>query len=108
MSHVANVALTRAPSRDKGHLQQLGSLFDAIAPYLLIGALLIAWELATDWRLVMPFLLPPPAAVVRWIVDDVSSGKFFISAGWTLYRTLVGFALAAVFGVAIEIGRAHV
>jgi ABC-type nitrate/sulfonate/bicarbonate transport system permease component len=103
VSHVADIALTRPHRRDKGHLRPLGSLFDVIAPYLLISALLIAWQLATDLRLVMPFLLPSPAAVVRWIVDDVSSGKFFINAGWTLYRTLVGFALAAVFGVAIGI-----
>jgi ABC-type nitrate/sulfonate/bicarbonate transport system permease component len=103
MSRAAHASLTGSRVRPRHQGKALASLFDAIAPYLLIGALLIAWEIATELRLVMPFLLPAPAAVVRWIVDDVSSGKFFINTAWTLYRTLVGFALAAVLGISIGI-----
>jgi ABC-type nitrate/sulfonate/bicarbonate transport system permease component len=103
MSRAAQASLTGSRVRPRHQGKALASLFDAIAPYLLIGALLIAWEIATELRLVMPFLLPAPAAVVRWIVDDVSSGKFFINTAWTLYRTLTGFALAAVLGISIGI-----
>jgi ABC-type nitrate/sulfonate/bicarbonate transport system permease component len=77
--------------------------FDAVAPYLLIGLLLIAWEITVDLGLVMPFLLPSPRAVLQWILNDIWSGQFFINTTWTLYRTLAGFALAAVFGVAVGI-----
>jgi ABC-type nitrate/sulfonate/bicarbonate transport system permease component len=103
MSRMAEASLTRPCNRIRRQVRPVMSLFDAVAPYLLIGSLLVAWEVAAELRLVTPFLLPAPAAVVRWIVDDVSSGKFFINTAWTLYRTLAGFALAAAFGIAIGI-----
>jgi ABC-type nitrate/sulfonate/bicarbonate transport system permease component len=79
------------------------AVFEAVAPYLLVGLLLVAWEITADLGLVIPFLLPPPRAVLQWIFNDVWSGQFFLNAAWTLYRTLAGFALAAVFGVAIGV-----
>lgn len=78
-------------------------LFDIVAPYLLIGCLLITWELIGHFELVLPFLLPPPVAVLEWIIDDLRSGRFFINAAWTLYRALAGFAMASAFGVFIGI-----
>jgi ABC-type nitrate/sulfonate/bicarbonate transport system permease component len=80
-----------------------GALIDAVAPFVIIGALLIAWQIAATFELVMPFLLPPPSAVLRWIADDVASGTFFRNASLTLYRTFAGFALAALVGVSIGI-----
>ena len=76
---------------------------DAMAPYAIIGLLLAAWQIAATWQLVMPFLLPPPAAVLRWIADDILSGTLIINIALTLYRTFVGFALAAIVGVVIGI-----
>lgn len=78
-------------------------MFDAVAPYLIIAVLLIAWELTTYFGLVLAFLLPPPLAVARWVADDIWSGRFFINAIWTLYRALAGFALSSALGVAIGI-----
>src|SRR5262245_13274036 len=86
----------------RGHFLQ-SAVVDAIAPFVIVGALLAAWQIATTWQLVMPFLLPPPSAVLRWIADDMLSGTFFRNAGLTLYRTFAGFALAAVVGVSIGI-----
>ena len=77
--------------------------FDAVAPYVLTGLLVVTWEIITRLELVIPFLLPPPMAVLRWIGNDIWSGKFFVNTFWTLYRSLIGFALAALFGVAIGI-----
>jgi taurine transport system permease protein len=93
------------PATDRSHRTTIWSspVFDAVAPYVLIGVLIVAWQITTDLAAVMPFLLPPPVAVLRWIANDVWSGQFFINTAWTLYRTLVGFALAAVIGVAIGI-----
>jgi taurine transport system permease protein len=76
---------------------------DAIVPYAVVGLLLAAWQIAATWQLVMPFLLPPPAAVLRWIADDVSSGALIVNVAFTLYRTFAGFLLAAIVGVAIGI-----
>jgi ABC-type nitrate/sulfonate/bicarbonate transport system permease component len=83
-------------------------LADAVAPYVIIGLLLAAWQIAASWQLVMPFLLPPPSAVLRWIADDVLSGALFRNTALTLYRTFSGFALAAIVGVTIGILMARV
>jgi ABC-type nitrate/sulfonate/bicarbonate transport system permease component len=81
----------------------LGHVFNALAPYATIGLLLAAWQIATARQLVMPFLLPPPSAVLRWIADDITSGTFAVNVALTLYRTFAGFLLAAIVGVAIGI-----
>jgi taurine transport system permease protein len=80
-----------------------GRAFEGVAPYAIIGVLLGLWQIATTWELVMPFLLPSPSAVVRWIVDDVLSGALVTNIALTLYRTFTGFALAAIVGISIGI-----
>jgi taurine transport system permease protein len=90
-----------ASRRGWGGLQ--GRIVDAMAPYAIIGVLLLVWQLAASWQLVMPFLLPPPSAVLQWIINDVLSGTFFFNVAITLYRTFSGFLLAAVVGVVIGI-----
>jgi len=95
-----------APGRDRRLI--LHRLTDAVAPYAIIGLLLAIWQVAATWQLVIPFLLPPPAAVAQWIVDDVLSGAFLVNAGLTLYRTFAGFMLAAVVGVAVGILMARI
>jgi ABC-type nitrate/sulfonate/bicarbonate transport system permease component len=96
----------RISSRDRRSIQ--GRIADAVAPYAIVGLLLAAWQIAASWQLVMPFLLPPPSAVLRWIADDVMSGALFKNTALTLYRTFSGFALAAIVGVAIGILMARV
>jgi taurine transport system permease protein len=91
------VASSRGPSGMQGRI------VDAIGPYAIIGLLLLAWQLAVSWQLVIPFLLPPPWAVLQWIADDVTSGNLFANIAVTLYRTFAGFALAAIVGVVIGI-----
>jgi ABC-type nitrate/sulfonate/bicarbonate transport system permease component len=80
-----------------------GKAFDTFGPYAIIVVLLIAWEYAAQNRLVIPFLLPALSTVVVRIADDLMSGALLYNIALTLYRTLVGFALAASFGVAIGI-----
>jgi ABC-type nitrate/sulfonate/bicarbonate transport system permease component len=89
------------PGRERRSIQV--RVIDAMAPYAIIGVLLVAWQIAATWQLVMPFLLPPPSAVLRWIADDVLSGALIANIAFTLYRTFTGFALAAIIGVAIGI-----
>ena len=72
------------PSRQRRSIP--GRVADAVAPYAIIGLLLAAWQIAASWQLVMPFLLPPPSAVLRWIADDVLSGALLKNTALTLYR----------------------
>jgi ABC-type nitrate/sulfonate/bicarbonate transport system permease component len=100
---VAQTSSARQRSSALGRHAIQRRIVDAVAPYAIIALLLTTWQIATRWQLVIPFLLPQPEAVLRWIASDVSSGTFFINAGITLYRTFVGFLLAAIVGVAIGI-----
>jgi len=78
-------------------------MFESFGPFLTIGVLLIAWELAARLGLVIAFLLPPLSVVVTRIATDFISGQLPMDIAITLYRTLVAFALAAVTGVTIGI-----
>jgi ABC-type nitrate/sulfonate/bicarbonate transport system permease component len=77
--------------------------FEWGAPYAIILPLLIAWGLAAHLNLIMPFLLPSPFAVARWMINDLLNGNLVYNVSITLYRTMMGFALAALSGVAIGI-----
>lgn len=72
---------------------------DRYGPVVTILVLLLAWEAASQARLVTPFLLPAVSTVLARIGKDFMSGKLGIDIGLTLYRTLAGFGLAAVLGI---------
>jgi ABC-type nitrate/sulfonate/bicarbonate transport system permease component len=81
----------------------LARLFDTFAPYVIIGVLLIAWEVAAQNKLVIPFLLPALSVVLDRIATDLMNGTLLYNIGITLYRTACGFVIAAVTGVTIGI-----
>lgn len=72
-----------------------------------IVLLLVAWELFARSGAVTPFMLPPFSAVVERIVADIASGEFFINAGATLYRALVGFLIATIAGIALGLAMSR-
>ncbi|MGB0631533.1 MAG: ABC transporter permease [Alphaproteobacteria bacterium] len=77
--------------------------FDRVGPYVTIGALLIAWELAARFEIVIAFLLPPLSVVLARIAEDALSGQLPLDIAITLYRTVVAFGLAAAVGVSLGI-----
>ncbi len=77
------------------------------ARFLGPAALLIAWELLTRAGYASEFMLPAPSTVLARIADDISSGDLFVNVGLTLYRTAVGFAFAALAGVALGLAMAR-
>lgn len=79
------------------------TLFDRVGPFVTVGGLLIAWELAAQLELVIAFLLPPLSVVLMRIGEDLISGSLLTDIAITLYRTLVAFGLATVFGVTVGI-----
>lgn len=74
----------------------------------LMVALLIAWEIAAELHIVSAFLLPSPVSVARRLTADTLSGQVPTSLALTLYRALLGFALAGALGVALGILIARV
>lgn len=68
-----------------------------------VVALLAAWEAFSRSGAVTPFMLPAFSTVLERIGTDAMSGELFQALGLTLYRSLAGFAIAALGGVAIAV-----
>jgi NitT/TauT family transport system permease protein len=62
-------------------------------------ACLLLWELVSRFKLVPPYLLPAPSAILAAIVEEPA--LFMFHTAYTLQATLLGFALAVVLGVAM-------
>jgi ABC-type nitrate/sulfonate/bicarbonate transport system permease component len=74
-----------------------------------IVVLAVAWEWFARSGAVTPFMLPRLSLVLERIWSDLLTGDLLMNTGVTVYRALVGFAIAAVagtvLGMAISRGR---
>ncbi|MBM3536632.1 MAG: ABC transporter permease [Alphaproteobacteria bacterium] len=68
-----------------------------------IIVVLIGWELLARSGLFTAFLLPTLSSVLARVVEDAVSGLLFLDLSVTLYRAVLGFAIAAAAGVALGI-----
>ena len=66
-------------------------------------ALVLAWEGVARSGLLSAFLLPPISAVLQRVWEDAASGDLAVNLGLTLYRALLGFAIAGAGGVILGI-----
>src|SRR5262249_11779297 len=69
--------------------------------FVLVAALLLAWEAAARSGLWSPLLFPSLVNIVSELGRLLSSGDFLLAAWITLEGALGGFALAAACGVLI-------
>jgi ABC-type nitrate/sulfonate/bicarbonate transport system permease component len=68
---------------------------------LSIVLFLALWEGIARSGWVTPFMLPTIPSVLERIWSDAASGELFVNLGLTLYRSLVGFAIAATGGIVL-------
>lgn len=97
--------LERPPRRDRP-FDRLLSLSGLLWPAALITSVLVVWEVTVRLRNVPRWLLPPPSAIGRALVDDRS--LLLRNAGVTLNEILLGFGLAVVVGVTLGVLIANV
>jgi ABC-type nitrate/sulfonate/bicarbonate transport system permease component len=69
--------------------------------YLLILLLLVLWELASDFRLVDPFFLPPVRSIAAAGVALVQSGDLLNHLGSSAWRLAVGYGLGVILAIAM-------
>jgi ABC-type nitrate/sulfonate/bicarbonate transport system permease component len=79
----------------------------AAARALPILALALAWELFARSGKVTAFMLPPFSEVVVRIWNDGTAGQLPMNAALTLYRTLAGFMISALGGIALGVAMAR-
>jgi ABC-type nitrate/sulfonate/bicarbonate transport system permease component len=85
----------------------------ALRPLLVLGrslraggtviAVLVAWEVFARSGAVSNFLLPPFSVVCERIWHDALSGDLLVNLGQTLYRVMIGFAIAGSLGIGLGI-----
>ena len=61
-----------------------------------IAVLLAAWEIFARSGAVTPFMLPVPSTVAQRIWEDALGGDLFLNIAVTLYRAVMGFAIASI------------
>lgn len=86
----------------------LDALASAATRSFSIALLLVAWEGLGRSGLVTEFMLPPLSVVAERIWTDAASGDLFRHLGVTLYRTAIGFLIAAALGIVLGILIARV
>jgi len=72
---------------------------EAIRPFLLIVIILVGWDLGVRLFRIPPYLIPAPSLVVAELISQWH--LLLREALPTLYATLGGFALSALFGIPV-------
>ena len=83
--------------------ERAGWAWQMILPALTIIAVVVAWEALVRLRGIAPIYLPAPSSVADYLWRMIADGSMPYHLGITLLRIFVGFALAAVFGVALGV-----
>ena len=66
-----------------------------------VVALVLVWQAISDSGIVTVFQLPSFTRVLSRIWEDAVAGDLWVNTAVTLYRALIGFAIASVGGIAL-------
>lgn len=69
--------------------------------------LAVLWEAAGRWGWVHKVLLPPASAILRTFFEVIASGEVLEHLGVSLWRAGLGYALAALFAVALGVAMGY-
>ena len=80
------------------------NVFSRIVVFLVI---VLLWQISCLLGFINVKLLPPPIAVFSTVVQLFGTGVIFTDIFSSLYRVIVGFSLAAIFGILFGFLAAH-
>jgi taurine transport system permease protein len=103
MARVAGIGVETAPVVVRAQ-RTAGRIIARAAPVALLA---LAWEVLAASGAVTPFQLPRLSAVLARIWTDAMAGDLALNAALTLYRALVGFAIAALAGVVLGVAMSR-
>jgi ABC-type nitrate/sulfonate/bicarbonate transport system permease component len=96
----ASLKTGRSEQASAGYIEKVSDLALSIGT---IVALLLVWYLGSQWGLINPDYLPTPATISSAFIDILQNGyqghPLSEHTGISLFRTLVGFTVGALFGV---------
>ena len=80
----------------------------AVRFYTPLALLLLLWQAIAMLGLVPTEMLPSPVLISEGLWRLITGGDLALHIGVSVYRQLAGFFLAAIVGVSLGIGMAHV
>jgi ABC-type nitrate/sulfonate/bicarbonate transport system permease component len=80
----------------------------ALRFYTPLFLILAVWQLAAVTGLIDAELLPSPVAIGGGLAHLLTAGDLALHVGVSIYRQMAGLILAAVIGVGLGIGMAHI
>ena len=92
---------TPVAQREKSRPIAHGPILRRLSPLATVLALFLVWQWITDWRLVSPILIPPPADVLESLAKALADGTLAKHTGTTLGEMLYGLLLGVSIGLAI-------
>jgi ABC-type nitrate/sulfonate/bicarbonate transport system permease component len=104
MARVAGIRTETAPATQPGAILRGLGAAARLAPIVLLA---LAWEALAASGTVTPFQLPRLSSVLIRIWTDAMAGDLPLNTALTLYRALVGFAIAAVAGMLLGVGMSR-
>ncbi len=69
-------------------------------------AVIIIWEFVGRMKLVDPFFLPTPSAILKYLLFMIKTGELFVHIGYSMGRMIIGFSLACIVGVLLGVTMA--
>src|SRR6185437_15926676 len=75
----------------------------ATLPYLIIVAVLVAWELLVRLNGIQPIFLPAPSSILRYLVAMLLDGSLIYHLSVIFMPFLSGFVVAAVSGILVGV-----
>jgi NitT/TauT family transport system permease protein len=85
------------------HKSRTKAVVYAVVPYLVIAAVLAAWELVVRLNGIAPIFLPAPSAILKYLVAMTIDGSMPYHLSVTFLRIIAGFGVAAVTGILVGI-----
>jgi taurine transport system permease protein len=101
MARVAGIGAETSPGEPAAAQRIVRTVGLGIARAVPILLLALAWEALAASGAVTPYQLPRLSAVLARIWSDAVAGDLLLNSALTLYRALVGFAIAAIAGVVL-------
>ena len=94
-------ALEHLPVQEAMSLRALRASMRFSTRVASVVALVLVWQAISDSGIVTVFQLPSFTRVLARIWDDAVAGDLWVNTAVTLYRALIGFAIASVGGIAL-------
>ena len=89
-------------ARRRRRNRRLYALAEALAPFLISGAILLLWEVAVPWARIPKLILPTPSDILATMY--VKHALLLSDTVITIIEVLYGFALAIVVGIPLALG----